>query len=1036
VQGSPAAVVDRRPPAFSLFRRDETDLISAARRDLDQFEQRSRMERLRRNFAVENEPTNMQPAPKRRGKPPPKAHTPQPTVQSSSTALVPVPRDLPPLFVSQEATGERQRQQVMRWASDFHRHADGLMPPTMAVSAMYSQLVANTSHLAQPSSLRVATSFWLLGRVCSTLEVNADVIGNLLSDVRDGLFLPRNYGEKPKEEYSAAHLEALGLDPACGIHQLLSHKPFFESHTELTTRVKRLTTLVDRSSSLRESQRKILDVCARQWQFVIKGVVLRAWRGVVQARKFQDAAIAKFARRYDRRDRIQSHFFAWRFVTVVAAAERSKHQAAEGVDALAVNEAVTHQRVVELEDQQEEMKLTIARLKHEKLETGGQRAAIMKSIDLHVNRSEQWRGLTVSALDFLGQLKTQVTSIANVGGADLATSTELATRVVLGWASELVHSLPAGAKYKVGNFGGDLRDGSVYILLLHALSPSCISLECLSHKDVRRRFEVVLDAMANLGVKPPFNASELVAGTTDAHYVTLFALWWHFATPPTPSPETCLAEPGSFRDDWVATNKYLDACRAFYPRWFADRAVLAQLTRYVLVCRARGAAAKVVAADEEKAAAREMQYFSIEAGRKVPDVFLELSFMSAHNRAMNEEERERINHRVSLHMGLLRPVYAFYAGGGDKSGGDSPKTAGSGGGKKKLEFEPMDFIAFYRFCEDCRIVHHDLQEADSASPVASPTTKGESGATPAVLNLAASGEAPLPKLTKPQCYALFMDMYDRFASATPKARAPPAGMKVAARTGMRDAHLTPSSWVAACLRIAVLRHAPECLPLNNAPAPAASCFEQFLSNSVAPFACASSTSPFQQELWAPSMQDLLGRKRKVLIPFFEHYAGLDGNGTMDFGELTEALAAVGGIKALGVSEAVVRRTFAHLTGAAESEPTVLASKVVAKQVAAAAAVAEGNAAAPADAVDPPTTLTSPRSGDGAAESTPGTDSDEEDDAPAMVYGEFETLLVTMCVYADPAPHVPLVVKATSFLDAFCAQVTQGLKKAAKAPPHK
>jgi hypothetical protein len=246
-----------------------------------------------------------------------------------------------------------------------------------------------------------------------------------------------------------------------------------------------------------------------------------------------------------------------------------------------------------------------------------------------------------------------------------------------------------------------------------------------------------------------------------------------------------------------------------------------------------------------------------------------------------------------------------------------------------------------------------------------------------------------------------------------------SGKAEKARAGMRDAHLTPASWVAACLRIAVLRHAPGALPLNSAPAPAAQAFNEFLATSVAPYACATSASAFEQELWSPALQELLGRKRKQLIPFFEHYAGLDGNGTMDFGELVEALNAVGGITTLGVEEAVVRRTFAHLTGASEANPMV--SAAAAAKEAAAAVVKE---------------ITGPVEGDAPApedeEDSEPTDSDDEDDMPAMVYGEFETLLVMLAVYADPAPFTPLAAKAQHLLDPLAAQVQADLKRIARA----
>jgi len=126
----------------------------------------------------------------------------------------------------------------------------------------------------------------------------------------------------------------------------------------------------------------------------------------------------------------------------------------------------------------------------------------------------------------------------------------------------------------------------------------------------------------------------------------------------------------------------------------------------------------------------------------------------------------------------------------------------------------------------------------------------------------------------------------------------------------------------------------------------------------------------------------------------------------------EALNAVGGVTTLGVAEAVVRRTFAHLTGASEANP-MLSVAAAAKQ--AAEGLGSGNDA----------------SGEGTSDDE-SDDSSDDDDMPAMVYGEFETLLVMLAVYADPAPFTPLAAKAQRLMDPFAAQVQADLKRIARA----
>ena len=806
-------------------------------------------------------------------------------------------------------------------------------------------------------------------------------------------------------------------------------------------------------------------------------------------------AAAKFVRRYDARDRLQTHFFAWRFVVVAANGERARHQAADGVDALMLNEAHTHTRVVELEDSQEEMRLVIARLKAERLEYQTERAMIVKSIETHVHRSEHWRNATVAAIDFLGTLNGSLTNVRPLPGSEFGPAMEMASSVVLGWIQSVVHGIPAAAKMRLANFGSDMRDGACYVVLMHCLAPAAISLDCLAQKDPRRRFEVSIDAMTSIGLRPPFGPNDLVTGATDAHFANLFTLWWHFARPPTPDDKTCLAEPGSFRDDVASTAKYLERCRQYYPEWLERRAILLQLLHYVLLCRARDAPVKVTAADEEKAAVRDMAAFGIEPGRKIPGVFLDLAFMTAHHRGLNEEERERINGRVRLHLGLLRPVFSYYAGGGGatdpKSGAPSEPAspsnaaavaAGAAGAKPKKkadlsETDRMDFIAFYRFCDDCNLVVRSGEGAMATSdgggdtaaqpqvptPQPGPRSNARGGAAAAAAAPAAVNPTEPLRLTKPQCYGIFMDTFEKFSvplaggGANKMAANGGKAVKSTSRGGMREAHLTPSAWIAACLRIAVMRAqyaeggGSGATNPTNAPAAAATAFEAFITRSMAPYACCSNALPFQQEVWSPAVQEILQKRRKVLIPFFEYYAGLDGNGTMDFGELTECLEAVESYagpastgRGKGGDDAVLRETFAQLTGAVVEDPFAFANASV--RPTPAGALLSSDAALPAGGGLGGSTAPAPietfmvasmesRPTVASGGTSPGPDDASDDgpeaDSPAMVYGEFETMLLTLAVHAFPSPHVALAVKAQQFLEPFCNAVALDLKRIAK-----
>jgi hypothetical protein len=1011
----------------------------------------------------------------------------------------PLSSTMPQLFVSAGMPAHEQKWQLSKWASDYDRGVtDGAVSETVACEAMMKQVRQASAHLPSPNLLRVATSTLLLDRVCGARR-EGNLLRELVDELTEAVYMPPATRGAPTALYTAAQLEAIGLDPMGTINDVLTRKPFFELYEEVAAREADAQAALERIAYAARRQGRVLDRCVSAWQVLTRRCVFMAWRGVVVREKQQTDAVSNFVRRYERRDVLQTHLVAWRVATIGAISQRQRAQLSVGVDQVAHREAVAHNRVEELEDQLTELSFVASRLREEKLAFGADEAKMVKALDNTLYKAEQWRTVAVHGLDFYGGMRHSLVEVKSISGGGFQHAADLATRVVLDWVAGHVRRVPQGAKVRLASFGHDMRDGAVYVMLLHSITKdhpaSTVSLDNLGHRDIRRRMDVVLDAVQSFNIYTSCTASELVAGSAEVHFLLLFSLWWHFATPPVAAAATCAGGERNmtFRDDLAATQDYFTACKAFYPEWLANRAMLLEYALYVMASRARGVAAKMHATDELKQIARDMGAFELTGVSRLPDVFLDFGFMTVHHKALNEDERGAVNRVVEKHLTLLRSVYLFYSktDGGD-GGGKGEKAARK---PKHEKYDPMSFVGFYRFCEECRFVA--AQTVDEAGPVE----------LDAAETAAAPKDANAMQLNKATCYQIFMECVRKFAddkkkpallasteesavlSSASVAVSPSAATTVAGakKSVLLAAALTPAGWIAATLRIAVARYGTPLVAGRQVPAAGADSLDTMVCKDIAPFACASQSTPFQQEAWSTRVQDLLQKRRKLLMAFFEHFAGMDGDGTMSMVELLAALNAVDAV-APPVTLGIVRETFHHFTG--RSNPDVVVADALGRGKSSVAARRSSSALLADSQAEPPldgkarkqsmgtSGIASPRTNDGdasprlvsprspvavsfdmpqsqplslqastmasprgiervtsvlseGATNSSDDEEEEEDDDTALVYGEFELLLVTLAVYVTPSPHAALEAKLRFFLEPLCGKVAAFMKKLQK-----
>lgn len=843
----------------------------------------------------------------------------------------------------------------------------------------------------------------------------------------------------------AAALHRLGIEPMTGIEKYLARRPLFEVNAQLQHQVVQMQQRVEHMRSSMGQRTTVVVHCAEKWAGSFAAIVFRTWKGLAIASQLRIRGMTNLLYRVQRRDMLLTHFYAWRCAAVVSDAERAQRRLMDGVDHIVEREAITNVQVVEFADKLDELKLTVARLKTEKMAHSHAEIQLKDLAERSNARSLAWRELTKASLALVADIGAKLTQSSPIATqVALQDTSELAASVLLPWAKSVVLTLvptkPEGKKSqqpqlspdaqaaaaaasastkRLENFGSHLKDMTVFLLLTHVITGGQLDLALLQNPEPARRAAVIMEALQSSGdYRFPFRAEDLASGSTDINFLFLYFLWCKAYVPCRQrTPGASLKSDGgaSFKEEADAAKADLEEHREQYPQWIEQRATLWEYAAFILSCKAKGQTVRVAVSEDEKRLEKDAQIFTLKRSQGLPEVFLEFQYLTVPQKVSNEEERDRVNATVMRHAKLLRDAFVFYAGKAAplKAKGGNTKSGGASTGAAKVTEvalgEDLDFVGFYRLCSDCGLVHdgktRQLQQAANVSG-------GGKNALRTSGDLNSSSDIPTPAiaeptlLTKGEVFKIFASVNNRPLNAPAPAAAAAAGAGGAAK-GVVQTRFNPLEFVAALILVAVRRYGPKVATKASTSAmPASKWLEALLACDIARGFVGASTAnqtSFERELFAPGVQGALQRRRRWLVPFFEHFAGLDGDGTMQLGELEEAMAAID----LGttVSNALVHQTFADVTG------TTL------EAVGDAAVISVGQA----------------DDDDGEAPSDDGGDEDptEAEPEPSLVYGEFEKLLAALSVFKSASPFVSLDVKINTFMDPIMPRVTTFVKRLEK-----
>ena len=925
--------------------------------------------------------------------------------------------DVQLLTIDSGADQRTQRQQLTRWMDSFTRELDLHKNSSVTVELMLRQVMEATRHLPAPNPLRLAVCCVLSDKMVGIMGRYGDILGTLMTELFSAIYQP--VGSLPSEEYVADRLMALGINPNSGVQRYLARKPYFEGFKESVDRedsLRRKTNQLQRSI---DRQQSVVNSASKAWQLSVKRCVFRAWRGGVLRERLQLISLNGFLNRARRRDILQTHFYAYRAVVHEQIAERTRLQMNEGVDLIIQKEASASVKAMEIEDRMEETRMVAVRLKEEKEHLISRHKLMEEAYETALFKADEWRKMTINAVNFIGSIREKLSQIKHVWGSDFASCGELAVRVILGWARSIVTMLPGRAKTKCNNFGSDMRDGTVYICLLHVVTQGEVSLLNLEHKNTLKRMEIVLDALNTLNINLALKPTDLMSGSTDYAFLLLFSLWSHYALPPTPQEEVGVGE--GHRDDLEATENYLDECRAYYPSWLEQRSVLSRYALYVLVCRANQIPAKLLSAQEERELHADLQLMAVKQTSKIPDVFVALPFMNGPQKAANEEERTRVNEVILKHLSLLRSTFVYYASQSIVDDGKKrKKTQPKKKTKEKAPLGGMDFTGFYRFCCDCRLVSvpreehtgkavHEVDKSALSRKDAKAMAKAQMKATEeaaAKEGAEAIHTGPGKQFTKAQCFNIFGEVKCRFNPEL-------GGTNFASNKSTigldPEAQLAPNEWIAAVLQLAIHRHGAPMVPGSEFPAPGSLALETFVTMDVAPHACVTEGSPFLQEVWSDPVQMVLRKRRRVLMPLYQVFAAMDGDGTMSFHEFFTLMQSCDVLKKYTVlTKDILKDVFIQFGPGGELGNDRTLPKAAKDE--------DEENAGTTSAAAPQSPRQSPRGNT----ATPQPEQEDSSlDLHELVYGEFEIALIAISVYIKPAPYIPLVSKLETFVGGIC-----------------
>lgn len=802
--------------------------------------------------------------------------------RSSALRAVDVPL---PVFTSEfDVPIESQKQTLSTWMGHYFKEMSDVESTIVASELLLQQIndavleSSNEYSPDKPHALRLAAVCTVAECLCETLGRHRSVLRPVLDEIYRSLYLPPGRGV-PKDELAIAKMVALGLRPKESVYlqRFLARKTFFEEAEHSQVTIGSLKMQIVALSSAKASGKTILDRLGDNWRSTVLRMLFLAWRGAASKSKAQNSVMSKYLSLIQRKDKLQTHFYAWRLVVKEMLLLQARQQYSNSLEQLVQQEATTHVKYLEVEDQLAESKMIVTRLKVEKDMHRLEKDKMQQVIDSALGQAEGWRRMTTEVVTFLGTLKKYMaTPKSVVVPAKLSAVTEQVHQTLLTWAGRLVGPLPIASKCKMTNFGTDMRDGALLVMLVHVLTNGEVDLKILAdYPDVRGRLQVVLDAInGSLGITLPFSIDDVFPLTPEMNFFLLFTLWCHFEAPPVPSAETSMGMTGGYRDDIDATTKYVEAAKSFYPTWLDRRNVLQQYAQFVLFAKLKNVPPSALSEFETAERDRDASQFSIQDVSAIPSAFLSAVNLSPAQKFQNEEERVRTNAVLSKHIGLLRQMFERYATQRSPLA-ESIMSAREALRKKRMlaaskpKLNPyrygvapdskdilveMDALGFYRLCAEAGIVRRGSL---------APQQQLQQKAAAALRAKKATKDAQQQILTDPRYFTklsimdIFNDIVLKFGSHDPSSN---------------SAMATPTTFTALLVHLAVHRYGNPVLPSSMQPAPVSTLIELLIQKDLTAVCGVVRPPSFFDELCHESVaREVLTPRRSALMLVFHRY---------------------------------------------------------------------------------------------------------------------------------------------------------------------
>eukprot|EP00759_Apiculatamorpha_spiralis_P000374 PhF_6_TR10074/c0_g1_i1/m.15637 len=855
---------------------------------------------------------------------------------------------------------------VNEWVSAYSEELMSHEAITSGVQLVLAQIRTTTEFLGTPNALRGAVVFMLMDKVVATMGRYNPVMQTLLQEMRTMVYIRKTPG---------AHVTSSIVNAPTALGHYLEHSTYFEQYLNMQSQYEEFQRMANMVKRTLENKLVVMDRAVKKWQVMLVSRHFSCWRNTAKRSKFRQCAIKTFTQRANRKDLLQTTFYAWRLVCANLKVDVERTQLTENMDFILQKEATTSSRLAETEDKLEEARAQLLRLKEEVESLRDENAHLRVLSQSHEYRVVQWRNVTVAYVQYVLLLSETVTkpppsatpnAAAVLSPEEIAVNTyTLVEQTLLTWLFNVLteHGLQKALRRRVSNFTTDLKDGAAYILLLHCVTEGALSLQHLEHNDFHRRAEVLLEKVTSLGMDCGITPEDLVSGIPDYHILLMYTLWSQYFIPPeivkfeTSAMESInnATSQCSFIDDVREFDKKLTSVKSSHQAWLTARNIIGRYVHSLLLTRSRGNPTKIVTKQEQKEMQVDMKNFTTLAMEKLPEVFplMPLANPEANSAREAENNAELMTTQAVLLRNYthLRRVYKYYA----TLGVTKPRPLA------------MDVVQFHRLCLDTKIIGQGFMKKD--------------------------------------CVALFQDTNDRnadrglvmpdnsvldekFVAERVKnntnnnntATAPPDA-SYSTITGTNDEvivnevqynpenMLIANEFVQLLCRVAARKFINEPLP-NNATAPlkVSDALTTLLTKHIIPKAYIADSVEFKQEIFSELVQSVLKKLRRHTMKVFKHYcSGHDNSAGITAEEFTTMLKDAGALEA-----PLTQRHIMEIYAQFQECPDMASS--------------------------------------------------------ALVYSEFEEALVCVAVFRNPAPYIPLHTKVNAFLE---GQLLQELSKIVK-----